>query len=82
MNKIVVAKTVLHFTAQMGAGTIVYTLVRANVAPANMIQKITVPVAMFAMGGLVSEKTSFYMDQIVDEIVTTTKQIQKNTIKK
>lgn len=69
MNKLAAAKTALHVAASVGAGTIVYTLVRNNVVPANMIQKITVPVATFALGGAVAKVASTHMDEAFDEIV-------------
>lgn len=69
MDKIKIVKTSLNIAASIGAGGIVYGIVRSNVAPANIIGRICLPVGTFAVGGVVARAASDEMDRIVDDVV-------------
>lgn len=77
MNKIEIAKKVVGLTVQYGSGLIISGIVRSNVAPANIIQKVGVTVGVFAISGAVGNAASKYTDLMIDEIVDAYKELKE-----
>jgi len=77
MNKIELTKKVVGFTIQYGSGLIISGIVRSNVAPANVIQKVGITVGVFAISGAVGNAASKYTDILIDEIVDAYNEIKE-----
>jgi hypothetical protein len=68
MDKRQATKNVLHLVTEYGVGIIVTAIIKNNTAPTRIDKKISVFVAGLAIGGVVSNRASKYMDAFVDEI--------------
>lgn len=62
-------KQVTRIIVGFGATTITSQIVRNNVVPGSLFQKITVTAAMIAAGALLGEKLGAYTDDKIDELV-------------
>jgi hypothetical protein len=69
MNKIVALKKTVTVVIGFGASKIVNDIIANNVEIDKPHQKVTVPVASFAIGGAVAEASSKYTDSMIDEAV-------------
>lgn len=62
-------KAVLRITVSLGAGKITGSIIRSHLGDLNKIQKITVPVAAYAIGGVVADRACDHVDGVVDDAV-------------
>lgn len=76
LNKTQLAKNAVGIAVQLGTGTVVGSIVSNNTPSyedRTRVQRVTIPVAGFALGGLVAEKTRAYTDALIDQTVTALK---------
>jgi hypothetical protein len=66
-KKIEIAKLGLHWTARLGASSIVTTIVYTHLQPETLIDKIKIGVGCVAVGGIVSNAAGDHMDEMFDE---------------
>lgn len=71
MKKIAAIKKAVTVVVGLGVSKIVNDIIAENVDVDRTYQKVTVPVAAFAIGGAVAEASSKYTDGFIDEVVTT-----------
>lgn len=76
MTKTQIAKTTIGLAVQMGAGKIVHSIIRNNVAPENALDQITLFAGSYAIGGMVAEQARAYSDRAVDQVVDAFQQIR------
>lgn len=69
MNKIAALKKTVTIVIGVGVSKIVNDIIANNVEIEKAHQKVTVPVASFAIGGAVADASSKYTDTMIDEIV-------------
>lgn len=67
MNKIAVLKKAVTFVIGAGVTKIVNDIVANNVEIDKPYQNVTVPLASFAVGGVVADATSDYTDSMIDQ---------------
>jgi hypothetical protein len=67
--KLKTVKTITRIVVGFGATSITSQIVRNNVVPGSLFQKITITAAMIAAGGLLGETLGTYTDDKIDEIV-------------
>lgn len=68
MSKRETTKKIVGWIVQYGTGTIVYGIIRNNIAPTRIDHKIGVGAASLAIGGVVADAAVKYSDQLVDEL--------------
>lgn len=70
-NKTAIAKKVVRIIVQFGAGTVVHAIISNNVdtTDASVAHKVSVPVASYALGGMVANAAGDYTDKLIDEMV-------------
>ena len=64
-----IAKKVVYVAIQIGVGKIVHDIIEKNVEAEKPHHKVAVPVAAYAIGGVVAEASSDYTDRMIDELV-------------
>lgn len=70
MDKIDIAKKAVSFVVGAGVKTIITTIIKNNVDPENLAQKVTVTAGTLVVAGLVADATSGYTDAKIDALVT------------
>lgn len=76
MNIVAIAKKTVYVAIQIGVGKIVHDLIENNVETEKIHHKVAVPVAAYAIGGVVAEASSDYTDRMIDELVNVIDQIK------
>lgn len=69
-------KTATRVVVSLGSGAIVGTIVKNNLPDPTTINKITVPVSTFALGGVVGSKAGQYTDAFIDDIALVVEKIK------
>jgi hypothetical protein len=69
MNKLEVTKNVVSFVVGVGTSQIVKTIIKNNVQPENVIEKITVTAGSFVLGAIYADASRKYTDTKIDELV-------------
>jgi hypothetical protein len=69
MTKIEVTKNVVSFVVGIGTSQIVKTVIKNNVQPENLIEKITVTAGAVVLGSMVADASRKYTDDKIDELV-------------
>lgn len=69
MNKIAALKKTVTVVIGIGVSKIVNDIIANNVEIEKDYQKVTVPVASFAIGGAVADASSKYTDSMIDDAV-------------
>lgn len=67
--KLQTTKMITRVIVGFGATSITNQIVRNNVVPGSLFQKITITAAMIAAGAMLGEKLGTYTDDKIDEIV-------------
>lgn len=75
---ITAVKQVARITVGFGATSIANQIIRNNVAPGSLFQKITITAATVALGGLLGERLGEYSDEKIDAIAEI---VNVNTVK-
>ena len=70
MEYIPIVKKAVTFVVGAGVKTIVTAIVKNNVEPDNLAQKVTVAAGTIVVAGMVADATSTYTDAQIDKIVT------------
>lgn len=68
-SKLAVVKFVATGLVGLGTGKIIGSIIKNNVTPANIIEKVSVVAATAALSGLVTSGAKKYTDDIIDSIV-------------
>lgn len=63
-----VAKIVIGNAAAIGASAIVIVLVRNNVRPSTIVQKVLFPIGMYGIAAYASTKAKQEVEQIIDDL--------------
>lgn len=71
-SKLDVAKFVVSGIVGMGTGKIVSSIIKSHVTPANLIDKVTIVAASWAISGIAAERTKGYTDEVIDRVVSST----------
>lgn len=66
MNKLDATKLVARLVVGIGTTTISNAIIKNNVVPANIFQRVSVPVASFIIGSMASEATRSHTDAQID----------------
>lgn len=61
-------KKIVGYVVQYGTGVIVYGIIRNNIAPERIDQKISAEVAAFALAGAAGLTATKYMHKFIDDI--------------
>lgn len=64
-------KKIVGYVAQYGTGVIVYGIIRNNIDPQRIDQKISAEVAAFALAGAAGLAATKYMNRFIDDICDT-----------
>lgn len=75
MNAIAITKKAVSLLIAAGVSKIVNDVIANNVAIEKTHQKVTVPLASIAIGGVVADAASDYTDNLIDETVDLCKEI-------
>lgn len=67
--KLKTVKSITRIIVGFGATSITSQIVKNNVVPGSMFQKITITAAMIATGALLGETLGAYTEDKIDEIV-------------
>lgn len=67
MSKLAIFKKAVSIAVGIGASTIVSQIIANNVVMEKPHQKVTVPLASIAIGGVVADASSEWTDSIIDE---------------
>lgn len=67
--KITTVKQAVRILVGLGATSITSQIIKNNVVPGSMFQKITITAATIALGGLLGEQLGEYSDEKIDSIV-------------
>lgn len=67
--KLTTVKSITRIIVGFGATSITSQIVKNNVVPGSLFQKITITAAMIAAGGLLGETLGAYTDDKIDEVV-------------
>jgi len=67
MSKLAIFKKAVSIAVGFGASTIVNQIIANNVAIEKPHQKVTVPLASIAIGGVVADASSDWTDALIDE---------------
>lgn len=67
MSKLALFKKAVSIAVGIGASTIVNQIIANNVAIEKPHQKVTVPLAAIAIGGVVADASSDWTDSMIDE---------------
>lgn len=68
MTKLEIAKRAISLTVGWGTSAIITSAIKNNTAPSNAADQIAMPVATFALGWMISERTREFTDRKVDEV--------------
>lgn len=68
MTKLDFAKRAISITVGWGTSAIITSAIKNNTVPANAADRIAMPVATFALGWMISERTREFTDRKVDEV--------------
>lgn len=80
MDKIAVTKTVAKHVVAWSTSFAVGAIVRNNVTPKNILQKVEVEVAAIVIGYMVAEQAEKTVSNMIDKAVVAWKQaVQKNS---
>lgn len=74
MNKLQIAKTVTSTIVGVGTAKIINTIIKNNVAPETVTDKVTVTAGTFILGGMVADISKRYTDAKIDEIAAFVKE--------
>lgn len=69
MNKLKATKLVARIIVGAGTTTVTSSIIRNNVAPANLFQTISVGVASVVIGSMASEATKEHTERQIDNLV-------------
>lgn len=69
MDKTKMVKTTLHYAADIGGGLIVAGIVKSNVHTNNIIIKVPVVVASYALGNVIGRAAAAEIDDSVDRVI-------------
>ena len=69
MNYIAIAKTVTSTVVAIGTTKIINTIVRNNVAPGTLTDKVTVTAGSAVLGFMVADAAKKYTDATIDQLV-------------
>lgn len=69
MNKITVLKFATRFVVGVGTTTISNSIIRNNVAPANLLQQVSVGLASVVIGSMAADATGAHTDAQIDHVV-------------
>jgi hypothetical protein len=67
MSKLAIFKKAVSITVGLGVSTIVNQIIANNVSIEKPHQKVTVPLASIAIGGVVADASSDWTDALIDE---------------
>ena len=67
--KLSTVKAITRIVVGFGATSITSQIVKNNVVPGSMFQKITITAAMIAAGAMFGEQLGAYTDDKIDELV-------------
>jgi len=67
--KITTVKQAVRILVGLGATSITSQIIKNNVVPGSMFQKITITAATIALGGLLGEQLGEYSDEKIDSVV-------------
>ena len=67
MSKLAIFKKAVSIAVGIGTSTIVNQIIANNVVIEKPHQKVTVPLAAIAIGGVVADASSNWTDNIIDE---------------
>lgn len=77
-SKLNVAKVLISGIVGIGTGRIVQQIIKNNITPTSTIDKVTVLSAAWVIGGIASEATKSYTNNMIDDMAkTATKVIDK-----
>lgn len=78
MDKLTIAKAIATGIVGIGTNTIVKSIVKNNVEPENVRQKIYIGSALFVISGMAAEATKSYTDVRIDSLVELWKKVSDN----
>lgn len=71
------AKTLVSAIAGLGATSITTQLIKNNVVPGSLIQKITIPVATMVIGSMAGGAVGSYTSTSIDELAEAIQQAKE-----
>lgn len=71
MNKLDITKKVVSAVIGLGTSKIAHSIIKNNVQPENVIDKVTVPSAAVVIGMMASQATKEFTGKQIDELVAT-----------
>ena len=77
--KITTVKQTARILIGFGATSITSQIIKNNVVPGSMFQKITITAATIALGGLLGESLGEYSDEKIDTVVELVEEIGLKT---
>lgn len=78
LTAIAVTKFVTSGAVGIGTGKIVSGIIKNNVSPTKLIDKVTIAAASFMIGSMAAEATKKYSDNLIDEVVKVATGIKKS----
>lgn len=78
MNKLEIVKKATSFVVGSGTGTIAGSIIRNNVAPGNVYQKVSVLAASIVIGSMASEATRDHTEKQIDQIANFFGELRSN----
>lgn len=78
MTKLEAVKIVARIVVGAGTTTVTQSIIRNNVAPANLLQQVSVGVASVVIGSMAAEATKSHTDTKIDEIAEAFASIKKS----
>lgn len=82
MKKIEILKKTVSVVIGFGVSKIVHDIIANNVEIEKAHQKVTVPLASAAIGGVVAEASSKYTDSLIDDCAAVWDQIKARSTQK
>lgn len=71
-NKIAVAKFLASAVVGIGTGKIVGKIIKNNIQPETLLDKVTVTAAAWVIAAIATERTKKYTDDTIDSVVKST----------
>lgn len=68
MNKLDLAKSAVSIVVGAGTSKIVGSIIKNNVSPEKLTDKVTIAAATFVVGAMVADATSMYTNAKIDEL--------------
>jgi len=77
-NALSAVKFVASGIVGIGTGKIVGRIIRNNITPETLVEKVSVTAAAWVIGSMAAKATKQYTDEIIDETATSVKEVVEN----